>query len=336
MRRLLPTALLAVLLLTGLATPALAQSKPVTWDFILNVGLTHPVAMMEKDFVDDVKKRTGGQLDIVLRPPGELPYKLPEYLRVVGQGNAQMGDVYMGFLAGDTKIGVLTGLPFLVGTADELKKAMVGLEPMIREDYARFGADILTWFTWPEQNFFGRGKPITTVDDFKGRKIRTTSPEQSELVKRLGGVPVSIPAPEVPSAAQRGVMEGVITAGFNLLGSKWYDFTEWAYLPNIHIGGPAYILINKQAMAALPAEHRKALQEAAAALQARMLKEIPAREQADLKTLEQQHKIKLIAAKPEDVARMRKLMEGYWEEWAKQGGPKTVEALAQVKKALGR
>ena len=336
MRRLLPTALLAVLLLTGLATPALAQSKPVTWDFILNVGLTHPVAMMEKDFVDDVKKRTGGQLDIVLRPPGELPYKLPEYLRVVGQGNAQMGDVYMGFLAGDTKIGVLTGLPFLVGTADELNKAMVGLEPMIREDYARFGADILTWFTWPEQNFFGRGKPITTVDDFKGRKIRTTSPEQSELVKRLGGVPVSIPAPEVPSAAQRGVMEGVITAGFNLLGSKWYDFTEWAYLPNIHIGGPAYILINKQAMAALPAEHRKALQEAAAALQARMLKEIPAREQADLKTLEQQHKIKLIAAKPEDVARMRKLMEGYWEEWAKQGGPKTVEALAQVKKALGR
>ena len=336
MRRLLPTALLAVLLLTGLATPALAQSKPVTWDFILNVGLTHPVAMMEKDFVDDVKKRTGGQLDIVLRPPGELPYKLPEYLRVVGQGNAQMGDVYMGFLAGDTKIGVLTGLPFLVGTADELKKAMVGLEPMIREDYARFGADILTWFTWPEQNFFGRGKPITTVDDFKGRKIRTTSPEQSELVKRLGGVPVSIPAPEVPSAAQRGVMEGVITAGFNLLGSKWYDFTEWAYLPNIHIGGPAYILINKQAMAALPAEHRKVLQEAAAALQARMLKEIPAREQADLKTLEQQHKIKLIAAKPEDVARMRKLMEGYWEEWAKQGGPKTVEALAQVKKALGR
>jgi TRAP-type C4-dicarboxylate transport system substrate-binding protein len=265
-----------------------------------------------------------------------LPYKLPEYLRVVGQGNVQMGDVYMGFLAGDTKIGVLTGLPFLVGTADELKKVMVPLEPMIREDYARFGADILTWFTWPEQNFFGRGKPITTLEDFKGRKIRTTSPEQSELVKRLGAVPVSIPAPEVPSAAQRGVMEGVITAGFNLLGAKWYDFTEWAYLPNIHIGGPAYILVNKQALAALPAEHRKALQEAAAALQVKMLREIPAREQSDLKILETEHKVRLIQAKPEDVVRARKLMDGYWDEWAKQGGPKTVEALAVVKKTLGR
>lgn len=340
MSRFLPVALLAVLTLTAplpaVVVPSVAQPKPVSWDFVLNVGLTHPVAVMEKEFVDDVKKRTNGQLDIVLRPPGELPYKLPEYLRVVGQGNVQMGDVYMGFLAGDTKIGVLTGLPFLVGTADELKKVMVPLEPMIREDYARFGADILTWFTWPEQNFFGRGKPITTLDDFKGRKIRTTSPEQSELVKRLGAVPVSIPAPEVPSAAQRGVMDGVITAGFNLLGSKWYDFTEWAYLPNIHIGGPAYILVNKQALAALPAEHRKALQEAAAALQAKMLREIPAREQSDLKTLETEHKVRLIQAKPEDVARARKLMDGYWDEWAKQGGPKTIEALAVVKKTLGR
>lgn len=336
MSRIARAAIALALLSTVLVSVGSAQPKPVTWDFVLNVGLTHPVAMMEKEFVDDVKRRTNGQLDIVLRPPGELPYKLPEYLRVVGQGNVQMGDVYMGFLAGDTKVGVLTGLPFLVGTADELKKVMVPLEPMIREDYARFGADILTWFTWPEQNFFGRGKPITTLDDFKGRKIRTTSPEQSELVKRLGGVPVSIPAPEVPSAAQRGVMEGVITAGFNLLGSKWYDFTEWAYLPNIHIGGPAYILVNKQALAALPAEHRKALQDAAAALQAKMLREIPAREQSDLKTLETEHKIRLIPAKPEDVVRARKLMDGYWDEWAKQGGPKAVEALAVVKKTLGR
>jgi hypothetical protein len=67
-----------------------------------------------------------------------------------------------------------------------------------------------------------------------------------------------------------------------------------------------------------------------------MLREIPAREQSDLKTLETEHKIKLIQAKPEDVVRARKLMDGYWDEWAKQGGPKTVEALAVVKKTLGR
>lgn len=327
---------LLALALVAVAPPVAAQPKAVGWDMVMNVGLTHFVGAQEKEFVEEIRKRTGGQLAVTLRPPGELPYKLPEYLRVVGAGNAQMGDVYMGFLAGDSKIAVLTGLPFLVATADELKKAMAVLEPLIREDFARFGADVLTWYTWPEQNFFGRGKPIASVDDFKGRKIRTTSPEQSELVKRLGGVPISLPAPEVPVAAQRGVMEGVITAGFNLYFSKWYDFTEWAYLPDIHIGGPAFILVNKAALAALSPEVRKGLTDAAQAFQAKMLREIPAREQADLKTLEQQHHIKLIRANPTDVAKMRQLMAPYWDEWAKQGGPKLVEALAQVRKALGR
>ena len=328
--------LLQVLAALGIAMPAAAQPKPAAWDFVLNVGMTHPVAQMEQEFVEDVKKRTNGQLVITMRPPGELPYKLTEYLRVTGQNNSQMADVYMGFLAGDSKIAVLTGLPFLVGTPDELKKAMTVLDPMIREDFARFGADILTWFTWPEQNIWGRGKPIQTVDDFKGRKIRTTSPEQSEMIKRLGGVPISLTAPEVPSAAQRGVMDGVVTAAFNLLGSKWNEFTEWGYIADIHIGGPAYILVNKGSLAALSPEVRKQLQEAAGVLQAKMLKEIPVREYSDRQLLETQYKIKLYKASPADVARMRKEMEPYWDEWAKQGGPKLVEALAAVKKALGR
>lgn len=336
MTRWLSRLVVTVAMLVALVVPAAAQPKPVAWDMVLNVGLTHLVSVLEKEFVEDVKKRTNGGLVITLRPPGELPYKLTDYLRAVGKGDVQSCDVYMGFTAGDTKLGVLTGLPFLVATADELKKVMPMLEPMIREDFERFGADILTWYTWPEQNFFGRGKPIATLEDFKGRKIRTTSPEQSELIKRLGAVPVSLTAPEVPSAAQRGVMDAVMTAGFNLLFSKWYEFTEWAYLPDIHIGGPSYILVNKGALASLSPEVRKGLQDAAQAFQARMLKEIPAREQADLKTLEQQHKVKLIKANPADVAKMRKLMEPYWDAWAKQGGPKPVEAVAQVRKTLGR
>ena len=237
--------------LAGSAAPAFAQPKPVNWDFLSIVGLTHPVGEYHKQFSDEVRKRTGGQVNIAVRPAGELPYKVSEALRVTGQGAVQLADGYIGFLAGDTKIGVLTGLPFLVGTADELKKAMVVLEPLVREDFARFGDDILYWYTWPEQNVYGKGKPITTLEDFKGRKIRTTSPEQSELMKRLGAVPVALTGPEVPSAAQRGIMEGVITAGFNLLGWKWYEFCEWGYLPDVHIGGPSYIIVNKAALAAL-------------------------------------------------------------------------------------
>ena len=261
MARGMKLALLAAFLVVMAAEPGSAQQKPVNWDFLSIVGLTHPVGEYHKQFADEVRQRTNGQVNITVRPAGELPYKVSEALRVTGQGAVQLSDGYIGFLAGDTKIGVLTGLPFLVGTAEELKKAMVVLEPLVREDFARFGDDILYWYTWPPQNVYGRGKPILTLEDFKGRKIRTTSPEQSELMKRLGAVPVSLTGPEVPSAAQRGIMEAVITAGFNLLGWKWYEFCEWGYLPDVHIGGPSYIIVNKAALAALSPENQKILKE---------------------------------------------------------------------------
>ena len=48
------------------------------------------------------------------------------------------------------------------------------------------------------------------------------------------------------------------------------------------------------------------------------------------------HALRIAGATPADVAKMRKLMEPYWDEWAKAGGPKVVEALGQVRKAVGR
>jgi len=51
MSRFLSVALLVVLMLV-VAGPVAAQPKPITWDFILNVGFTHPVAITEKEFVD--------------------------------------------------------------------------------------------------------------------------------------------------------------------------------------------------------------------------------------------------------------------------------------------
>ncbi|MBI2527900.1 MAG: hypothetical protein HYY95_11300 [Candidatus Rokubacteria bacterium] len=73
----------AILALWGLALEASAGSK---WDLVLYVGITHPVAQYFKEFAGEVKKRTRGELEIVVRPSGELPYKITEIARVVGQG----------------------------------------------------------------------------------------------------------------------------------------------------------------------------------------------------------------------------------------------------------
>ena len=130
------------------------------------------------------------------------------------------------------------------------------------------------------------GRPVAGAP---GGRIRSTNPARLDEVVAdvaLGDAALLVTAARAARDAQRA----------------------WADVPApvrgraiAHIG--RLVEDNKQALAALPAEHRKALQEAAAALQVKMLREIPAREQSDLKTLETEHKVKLIQAKPEDVAR---------------------------------
>ena len=326
-------AILAALLLVPFGGTAWAAVK---WDYYVFVGITHPIAQYAKEFAEEVKRRTNGGLEIVVRPAGELPYKATEVVRTTGQGQVQLADGYQGFIAGDAKIGALPGLPFLVRNAEDLRKAMEAFEPYVVKELDKFGATILYWYTWPPQNVWGRGEPITTIDGFKGRKIRGTSPEQTEMLRRFGAVPVTFSTPEVPAAAQRGAMEANLTAGFNLLGAKWYEFTEWGFLPDIHIGGPSYILVNKKALEALPPDVRKTLQMVAQEFHDRMFKEIPAREEQDRKTLETTYKIRLIRPAPTEIEKGRKLMEPYWVEWAQARGPEAVEALQKVRKAIGR
>jgi TRAP-type transport system periplasmic protein len=326
----------AVIAALLLLPPAGAAGAATRWDYYVFVGITHPIGQYAKEFAEEVKKRTNGALEIIVRPAGELPYRATEVTRVTGQGQVQLADGYMGFIAGDVKIAGLTGLPFLVTTAEELNKAVSALEPFLLKEMDRFGVGVLYWYTWPPQNVWGRGEAITTIDGFKGRKIRATSPEQTEMLRRFGAVPVTFTTPEVPAAAQRGAMEAILTAGFNLLGAKWYEFTDWAFLPDIHIGGPSYILVNKKALEALPADVRKTLQAVAEESHQRMLREIPAREEKDRKTLETEHKIRLIRPAAAEVAKGRNLMEPYWAEWAQGRGPEAVEALGKVREALGR
>jgi len=316
-----------------LASSATAQTK---WDLYATTGVTHPITVRFKAFSDEVKKATDGKLDIVVRPAGELPFKATEVVKATGIGQVQLASGYHGFVGGDIPIASVAGLPFLVQTGEELEKIYPIIEKYTEPLFKKRGIKVLFWHTWPVQNIYGKGKPIRTIADFAGRKIRSTDGKQAEMLKQLGAASVSLTTAEVPVAMERGVAEGFMTASFNVIGSKWYEFTEWAWIGNINMGGPDYMLMNLKAYNQLPPDVRAKLDETAASFSPKMRAMNLADEAKAAEELKTQHKVAFYTPPKETIDELIKRMVPYWDDWAKQHGKDAEAMLKEIRTALGK
>jgi len=320
-------------LAAALTSPLMAQTN---WDLYATTGVTHPITARFNAFSDEVKKATDGKLNIVVRPAGELPFRATEVVKATGIGQVQLASGYHGFVGGDIPAASIAGLPFLVQTGEELEKVYPIIEKYTAPLFKKRGIKVLFWHTWPVQNIYGRGKPIQSIEDFKGRKIRSTDGKQAEMLKQLGAASVSLTTAEVPVAMERGVAEGFMTASFNIIGSKWYEFTEWAWMGNVNMGGPDYMLMNIKAYEQLPADVRAKLDSVAASFSPKMRAANLGDEAAAIEQLKTQHKIAFYTPADDVMKELRKRMEPYWDSWAKQHGKDTEAMLKEVRAALGK
>src|SRR3954470_22763664 len=121
--------ILPVSIATAATALALNAQAATNWDLYTVVGITHPVAVQLKAFGDEVKQRTNGELVITVRPAGELPFKPTEVVRIVGEGQVQLGEALASFTTGTVPLVGVTGLPLFLTSKAELEKAL----PIVRK-----------------------------------------------------------------------------------------------------------------------------------------------------------------------------------------------------------
>lgn len=314
---------------------AVQSMEPIKWDFAIFVGLTHPMGQLATDFANKVKEETNGKLDITVRPAGELPYQVNEFVRVTGENSVQMSDPITFFIAGDLKAGALPNLPYLIEDFDELDTTIEVLKPYLEKDLATFGTKMLYYYPWPPQNLWGKGDIISSLEDMNGTKIRSQSPEQATFAETLGGAPVSLITSEVPAAMQRGMADGVITAALNVEGSKWYDFLDWGYMIGLQTP-PSYVIVNEKAYDALPDDVRQVLDDVSKEFQAEAIQRVKDTEEQSKQNLVNEQGMQIVDAPREEIQKMVEKTVSYWNTWAEERGPDTVEALQKVREKLNK
>ena len=102
-------------------------------------------------------------------------------------------------------------------------------------------------------------KAVAKLEDLKGLRIRCTG-TVTEMVKALGGVPMSMPMGETYDALNRGMVEGSMAPMESLEGWKWGEvvkFTTESYGSAYSTG--FFVVMNKEKWNALPADIQKTI-----------------------------------------------------------------------------
>src|ERR1700679_3367056 len=202
-----------------------AQAATVWECYVYNPVATLPSVQAVVRLIDRVKQETNGELEINLHLGGSLPIKATDITAAVGDNVVQLGDD--GFATGTIPITAILRLPMLLQSDQDLVKAMAILRPHLDDAYGKRGIVVLGQYAYPFQVIWGR-KKITSLDDIKGLKLRVTSVEEGEFVRRFGGTSITMNPADVPAALDRGVVDGVLTASSGG-GITWKDLLHWRY-----------------------------------------------------------------------------------------------------------
>lgn len=178
-----------------------------------------------KEILDRISQETGGELKFRLRLGGSLPIQASNITQAVGSGSLQFAED--GFFLGNVKVSNILRLPMLLQTPQEYAQAAQVLQPYIEKEFAQQGVLVLGRYIYPHQTAYS-AKPLAGLADFRQQKIRVTSAEQSEIVSRFGGIPVTMGTPEVASALQSGAIDGALTANSGG-GRLWRESFRFNY-----------------------------------------------------------------------------------------------------------
>jgi len=305
--------ILASIAALALAGAAHAQTK---WDMPTpySDGEFHTINV--RQFAEDVKKATGGKVDINVHSNGSL-IKHPDILRAVSTGQVPIGEFLLGQFGNEEPVFNADNVPFLAAGYDAAWKLYMAQKPVLMKKLESRGLILLYSVAWPGQGIYMKS-PLKSLDDFKGTKFRTYSAYTARLAELLGASPTVIQVPEVAQAFATGTISAMITSSATGTQTKAWEFVKYYYATNA-FHPKNVVVVNGRAFQHLTGPQQQTLQAAAAVAEKRGWELSRQREQAANKLLADNG---MTVAAP-DAALMNalgKIGETISAEWLKAAG----------------
>ena len=224
------------------STPVLAQQK-----IVLKASDVHPAGYPTVAAVEALGKKlesaTNGRLSVQMFAAMQLGGE-KEAIEQAQIGAIQLARVSVGTLGPVIDDLNVFNLPFLFRNTAHMQKVIdgdIGKELLDRvTNDPKAGLVGLCWMDAGARNIYDTKKPIRTIADLKGQKIRVIgNPMFVDMMNALGGNGVAMGYDQVFSALQTGVVDGAennppsYVFDNHYTAAKYYTLTEHLIVPEM-------------------------------------------------------------------------------------------------------
>jgi TRAP-type C4-dicarboxylate transport system substrate-binding protein len=318
----------------GWAAPQKMRLAIASWNIQAD-----PNTKVLKTIAEDLEKATGGAVT------SDISYKAltkeSEYYDAVAKGICDIAYVALPYTPGIFPFSEMLGLPIHYPNNVITTKAHYGLWKKGFLDKQFANVHTICLGSMSPYNFYWSKKksPVTTLDEFKGKKIRCPGGPWVEVVEALGGVPVNITAGECYMAVERGTVDGVFWGWPALPVFKLHEVVS--SMTEINLMGFAFgVFMNKDTYKKLPEEAKAVLKNNAEKYSLIMGTAHDDNNKMGMELFEKAgaktHKLE-----PADQAKMRELLKPLFNKWVKEtqgrglNGQEALDALRTILVDLG-
>jgi TRAP-type transport system periplasmic protein len=248
----------SLLFFTG---PATSLAKTIKLKF------AHPYPAMHAQhkgvlvpWAKKVEEACHGALKIQFIPGGALG-KPGQAYAMVEKNVADIGWDIADYSPGRFPLTTVIELPFMVSTAEKASVALWKTYEQFPEFQKEYADTKLLMLSAHAPGFFATvKKPIKSLADLDGMKIKTASSFTTAALQLFGAVPVTQPVTETYTSLERGVLDGVVMPYDGIVIFKVNELLKY-YTPADFYSMVFWVAMNKKKFESLPEDIKKVIEE---------------------------------------------------------------------------
>ena len=244
--------------------PAWAQQK-----LVLKASDVHPLGYPTVEAVVRMGKKleqaTGGRLSIQMYPSMQLggEKEMVEQAQVGALAIARVSGGPMGTLVPELNV---YNLPFLFADEAHMERVLDGPigEELLQKlsDHPTAGLIGLCWMNAGSRNVYNSKRPVRSIADLKGLKIRMMgNPIFVDTMNALGGNGVAMGFDQLVNAMQTGVVDGAENNAPTYVSGQHYRYAKYFSLTG-HLAIPELLVFSKKIFASMAKDDQALLMQA--------------------------------------------------------------------------